>query len=479
MKNNNIYIRALIAIGGLPFCLLTILLFAACSNDNYSDLQLTGDCAVKSLVLNDKYEGNVDPATRTIKVKVPVDFKDKSAMKITSLNISDGTKSNIALGDIVDFTNAKVMHITKGDLYLDWTVNVKNDEAKIKSFIINDTYKASINEVDHTITAFLPATVDIKKAIPTIIYSEDANISPLSGVQTDFTEPITYTVTDNTATATYVATIKTVSAPEAIFLGSAKATTMDELVPEEKEACKWMLANIENSMFVSWDELKAGNVDLSKCKVIWWHWQNQPSETIGDFESAATSTAMGAINILTDYYKNGGGFILSRAAVNFAAELGAIKDKRCANNCWGANDDGGDVISAGNEWGFLMEDANHPLWKNMILKDGGIKTTDAGYTISNCTSQWGMWGDYDNEGGDYSVGHNKWTNLTGGRILGHGGDGAISVWEAPSANGTFGKGGIICFGSGCFDWWSPTAYTSHYHDNVGIMTSNAFNYLMK
>ena len=76
-----------------------------------------------------------------------------------------------------------------------------------------------------------------------------------------------------------------------------------------------MLANIENSMFVSWDELKAGNVDLSKCKVIWWHWQNQPSETIGDFESAATSTAMGAINILTDYYNNGGAFILSRAAV--------------------------------------------------------------------------------------------------------------------------------------------------------------------
>ena len=455
-----------------------VLVLASCSSDNLSDLQLTGDCNVENIVLNDHYTGVIDAASRTIKVKVPVDFNGKSTMKVTSLNISEGAQTNIKVGDIVDFSAAKVMHVTKGDMFLDWTINVKNDEAKILSFIINDTYKASINEEEHTITAFLPGTVDIKKAIPTITYSEDATITPLSGVATDFSEPVVYTVTDNTATATYTVTIKNVSAPSAIFLGGAKATTMDELIPEEKEACKWMLANVENSMFVSWEELKAGNVDLSQCKVIWWHWQNQPSETISDFESAATS-AMSAMNILQDYYNNGGAFILSRAAVNFAAKLGALKDNRCANNCWGASDDGGDVISAGGEWGFQMKDTSHPLWANMILKDGEIKTTDAGYTISNCTSQWGLWGDYDKFDQPYTVGHEKWMNLTGGRILGHGGDGAISVWEAPAANGTFGKGGIICFGSGCYDWYSPTAYTSHYHDNVGIMTGNAFNYLTK
>ena len=480
MKSNKLYNKAAKVFALIPFTLCLLLLLASCSNDNLSDLQLAGNCAVESIELDGKYTGVVDPVSRTVKIKVPVSFLNKSAMKVTALNISEGAKANIAVGDVVDFSAAKVMHITRGDLYLDWTINVKNDEAKIKSFIINDTYKASINEEEHTITAFLPATVDIKKAIPTITYSEDATISPLSGVQTDFSEPVTYTVTDNTATATYVATIKTVSAPSAIFLGSAKATTMDELVPEEKEACKWMLANIENSMFVSWDELKAGNVDLSKCKIIWWHWQGQPSENMGDFESAATSTAMGALNTLTDFYKNGGAFILSRAAVNFAAKLGAIKDNRCANNCWGASDDGGDVISAGGEWGFKMKDANHPVWKNMILKDGEVKTVDAGYTISNCTSQWGMWGDYDKFDQPYTAGHEKWVNLTGCRILGYGGgEGQISVWEAPAYNGTFGKGGIICFGSGCYDWWSPTSYTSNYHDNVGIMTGNAFDYLTK
>jgi hypothetical protein len=91
-----------------------------------------------------------------------------------------------------------------------------------------------------------------------------------------------------------------------------------------------------------------------------------------------------------------------------------------------------------------------------------------------------MWGDYDKFDQPYTAGHEKWVNLTGCRILGYGGgEGQISVWEAPASNGTFGKGGIICFGSGCYDWWSPTSYTSYYHDNVGIMTGNAFDYLTK
>ena len=181
MKSNKIYNKAAKVFALIPFTLCLLLLLASCSNDNLSDLQLAGNCAVESIELDGKYTGVVDPVSRTVKIKVPVSFLNKSAMKVTALNISEGATANIAVGDVVDFSAAKVMHITRGDLYLDWTINVKNDEAKIKSFIINDTYKASINEEEHTITAFLPATVDIKKAIPTITYSEDATISPLSG----------------------------------------------------------------------------------------------------------------------------------------------------------------------------------------------------------------------------------------------------------------------------------------------------------
>ncbi len=447
---------------------MVTLMGVSCSSDNVSDLELSGDCSIETLVLNDKYEGTINNNTRTVKVKVPVDFTDKSKMNVSDLRISAGAKADIAKGDIIDFNAAKVMHITNGDLFLDWTINVKNDEAKITSFIINDTYKASINEADHTITAFLPASVDIKKAVPTIAYSEDATIYPLAGMETDFTKPVEYTVTGNTASQTYTVTVQSVSAPSVIFLGSAGATTMDELVPEEKEACKWMLANVENSLFVSWDDLKAGNIDLSKCKVIWWHWQHQPSETLSDFESGATSSAMACRNILTEHYKNGGSFIFSRAAVNMAASLGAVKDQRCANNCWGASDDGGDILA--NSWDFPVADKNNWMWANIVGGVEPLKTLDSGYQISNCVSQWGMWGDYSD--------HAKWSELTGCRVIAHGWDNAVTIWEAPAFDGTFGKGGIICFGSGCYDWYSPNAFEENYHKNVGIMTGNAINYLM-
>lgn len=453
------------SLGLLAACL------CACDDSNVSDLRLDGDCLVKSLLLNNTYQGKIDLASRTIKVKVPVTFTDKSAMTVSQLTLSDGATANMQQGQTVNFDAPQNLHVANGDVFLDWTVNVKNDEAKIYSFILDGTYKGSINENDHTVTFYLPGTVDVTKLTTTITVSEDATISPRSGVVTDFSKPVVYTVTDNTAETQYTVNVEVVSAPKAIFLGSAGVNILDELCGEEREAAKWMLANISNSLFVSWEDLINGNIDLSECEVIWWHWQHAPSENITDFESGATSSAMKALDKLMNYYKNGGSFILSRAAVNFAAELGAVKDKRCANNCWGASDDGGDIV--GGPWDFPVADPTCWMWEGLIgFEDGKVKTLDAGYQISNCVSQWGMWGDY----GD---GHGKWAELTGCKMLAHGWDGAITIWECPAYNGEFGKGGVICFGSGCYDWYSPAPYEKNYEENVGIMTGNAFNYLMK
>lgn len=449
------------------FLFSALLLLCGCSKDNTSDLVLSGDCYVEAFELNNTYKGVVDLSKRTIKVKVPVDFTAKAQMTISKLSVSQGAQANMAQGSVVDLSAPKVLRVSNGDLFLDWAVDVKNDEARILSFIINDTYKATIDEATHTITAFLPAGVDLTNAVPTIILSDDATVSPVSGVPTDFTKPVSYTVTDNTATATYTVKVESVAAPKAIFLGSDKATKMEDLVGEEQEACKWMLQNVEKSIFVAWSDL--ANMDLSQCEVIWWHWQHQPSENLLDFEAGAKSTAIANANLLRDYYKNGGAFILSRAAVNFAAWIGAVKDQLCANNCWGASDDGGDIIGAGGEWGIIPNDAGHALWQG-IDASGKIFTTDAGYQISNCVSQWGSWSFSD---------FADWEAKTGCRALAHGDDNAVVVWEAPAFNGQFGKGGIVCFGSGCYDWYSPAAYEPNYHNNVGKMTGNAFNYLSK
>lgn len=449
------------------FALLAVL-GTSCNNENISDLDVSGDCDIMELTLNDQFKGIINPANHTIKVKVPVDYKDKGAMKVSTLRISEGAKADMAQGDMVNFEAAKAVHVSNGSVFLDWTINVKNDEAKILSFILNGTYKASIDEETKIITAKLPGSVDITKLTPTIEVSEDAVVSPKSGVMTDFSDPVEYTVTDNTASQTYIVKVETISAPSAIFLGSNGVQKMEDLCGEEREACKWMLANVDNSMFVSWDELRNGSVDLSKCQVIWWHWQNQPTENIGDFENGAKNTAMSCINTLSDYYKNGGAFILSRAAINFAAELGAVKDHLCANNCWGASDDGGEII--GGPWDFPAKDESCYLWDGLI---GGfpVKTLDAGYQISNCVSQWGKWMFND---GDFGL----WEEMTGCRVLAHGWDLAVTMWECPASDGNFGKGGIICFGSGCYDWYSPNPYEENFHKNVGIITGNAFKHLM-
>lgn len=439
---------------------------ASCDSD-VSDLRLDGDCAVEAVTLNDSYKGVIDTKNHSVKVKVPVDFTAKADMKVTTLQLSAGATANIAQGDVVNFEAPKNLHVANGDVFLDWTIAVKNDEARIYSFVLNGTYKAAIDEDTKTITAKLPASVDVTTLTPTIETSEDATVSPRAGVVTDFSQPVQYTVTDNTATTTYTVKVEQVTAPEAIFLGSDGPGKIEDLCGEEQEACRWMLQNIDNSLFVSWEELRNGAVDLSKCKVIFWHWQHAPSEALTDFEGGAQKTAMSCINTLKDYYQNGGAFVLGRAAVNFAAELGAVKDNLCANNCWGASDDGGDIMSG--SWDFPAYNEGSWLWEGLI---GGfpVKLNDAGYQISNCVSQWGKWMFQDDNFG-------LWEEMTGCRILAHGWDNAITMWEAPAANGEFGKGGIVCFGSGCYDWYSPAPFEENFHRNMGIITANAFKHV--
>ena len=100
-----------------------------------------------------------------------------------------------------------------------------------------------------------------------------------------------------------------------------------------------------------------------------------------------------------------------------------------------------------------------------------VYTFDAGYRTTNSTAQWHIgsdWGGY----ADKEI----WREKTGGVDLGYGGDGAIVAWEYPT-DGT--KGGIVCIGSGCYDWYAYgiDASADKYHANIGKMTENAINYL--
>ena len=446
--------------------LMVILALTACSDDNVSDLNLSGSCSITELAL-DNYDGAIDKTTRTITVRVPETY-DISRMSVTKLSLSDGAKSNVNVNDQLNMSTPQAVHVTNGDVYLYWTIKAQRDEAKITSFKINDTYVGTINEDTKTIMVYVPSSLDIKKLTPTIAYSENATISPASGIAADFTNPVTYTVTNNTASNAYTVTVKKIDKPQALYVGLAQS--MDELNIEEKTACNWMLQNVPNSFYASFTDIKNGSIDLSDCKVIWWHFHKDGGvDGKSNFEKAAPE-ALEAIPQLKDFYKNGGSFLFTRYATNMPGELGIAKNGGVPNNCWGQVE--ADAETCNGPWDFKMNGhTDHALYQNLVKGDdaNSVYTTDTGYRITNSTAQWhiGSWDGY----ADYAA----WREATGGIDLGYGGDGAIVVWEFP-AEGTSGK--TLCIGSGCYDWYSVNEnYTEKFHKNIAIMTANAFKYL--
>lgn len=449
------------------FMLMAILALTACSDDNVSDLNLSGSCSITELAL-DNYDGAIDKTTRTITVRVPETY-DISRMSVTKLSLSDGAKSNVNVKDQLNMSTPQAVHVTNGDVYLYWTIKAQRDEAKITSFKINDTYVGTINEDTKTIMVYVPASLNIKNLTPTIAYSENATISPASGIAADFTNPVIYTVTNNTASNAYTVTVKKIDKPQALYVGLAQS--MDELNIEEKTACNWMLQNIPNSLYASFTDIKNGSIDLSDCKVIWWHFHKDGGvDGKSNFEKAAPE-ALEAIPQLKDFYKNGGSFLFTRYATNMPGELGIAKNGGVPNNCWGQVE--ADAETCNGPWDFKMKGhADHALYQNLVKGDDAncVYTTDTGYRITNSTAQWHIgsdWGGY----ADYAA----WREATGGIDLGYGGTGEIVVWEFP-AEGTSGK--TLCIGSGCYDWYSVNEnYKEKFHKNIAIMTANAFKYL--
>ena len=370
-------------------------------------------------------------------------------MEITSLDVSSGAKTNLKVGDRVNFDADRTLHITNGDLEMDYQISVRNDEALMSLFILEGV-KGAINQDDKTVTVSVMANsgIDLENATFEVVCSEDATCSPASGTKANFKEPVKITLTDNTATNTYTVYVTLIENPVAIFVGDAENVEM--LNDEEKAAAKWLTGNIEGSAYASWDMVASGTISLDECKLIFFHRHSPAYGNFNGFAEAATG-AMTALPKMKEFWKRGGAFVLSRSAVNYAIALGAMPEDAYPNNCWGGGGGEGSDLMGDDPWHFFAYDTS--------------------YTICNTTSQFALWNPY--------TGQEAFESITGARALSHGGDGAIVAWELKAADGKFGKGGIICFGSGLFDWNSPTPYTSVYHDNMGGIMLNAFDYLTK
>lgn len=453
----------------LFLAMAAVIAMGGCSDDNKSGLQLDKDVWLTAFEL-DSYPGVIDNTTCTVVVEVPETY-NTSEMKVTAIETSEGAVASMRAGDVANFSFPQTVRVTSGNTFLDYTVTVKHDEARITSFELNGSYKGIINESDHTILVYVPTTVELTALVPTIELSEGAEVSPVSGQAIDFTNPVEFTVTYQSAKAVYTVTVVQSDSPSAVYVGLA--ATIDELNPEEKEAANWMLQNVPNARYVSFEEVRTDAVDLDECKVMWWHFHVDGGlDNMEKFDAAAPD-AIEAVVKMKEFYDNGGSLLLTRYATYYAVKMGATKDGSNPNNCWGKVEEEGEITTG--PWSFFVDGhEDHPLYQGVVTTiDGkqGIYTCDTGYRITNSTAQWHLGSDW---GGYPTLA--DWQTKHGGIDLGYGGDGAVVVWEYPE---NAAEGRILCIGSGAYDWYAydVDASNDQYHGNVATMTLNAINYL--
>lgn len=444
--------------------------FVACE-EKRDDLNLSGDCEIENLAFDD-YEAVIDHSLGTAKVMLPADFP-KDELTITRLELSEGASANYAVGQVLNLREAKRITVTNGDVHRHWIITAINEAAQITYFDLNGLYPGVINEAEKTITVTVPADVSLTAMRPTITVSEGATVDPPAGKLLNFEEPVIFTVTSKNITVTYTVTVKKVGNPKALFIGNAESVAT--LQPEEQAACTWMMSNIEETLYASLDEVRNGKYNLDECRVIFWHMHVDVSiDNRSKFEENAPQAAA-AVPAIQAYLDAGGNLLLSRYATYLPAYL-SIQGNPATycfpNNCWLGRKEADPEI-ASEAWYFKCNGhTDHPLFQG-LEGDGNAEkvfTCDAGYGITNTTCQWHIGKDW---GGVASL--DEFRQLTGAVDIAHGGDGAVVVWEFPAGNN---QGGIICIGSGAYDWYNIGGTYTGYHKNVEIMTRNAINYLI-
>lgn len=461
------------AINKFFLCTLFLVLctfFVAC-NEKRDDLNLSGDCEIVNLAFDD-YEAVIDHSLGTAKVMLPADYR-KDELTISRLELSEGASANYAVGQVLNLREAKRIIVTNGDVHRDWTVTAINEAAQITYFDLNGLYPGVINETEKTITVTVPADVSVAAMRPTIMVSEGASVDPPAGKLLNFENPVIFTVTSKNLTVTYTVTVKKVGNPKALFIGNAESIA--KLQPEEQAACTWMMSNVDETLYASLDEVRKGKYNLQECKIIFWHMHvDENVDNSSKFEQYAPD-AVSAVPVIQEFLNAGGNLLLSRYATFLPAYLsinGAPATGRYPNNCWLERKEADPEITTG-PWSFNCQGhTDHPMFQG-LEGDGNpekVYTCDAGYGITNTTCQWHIGSDW---GGMASL--EEFRQQTGAVDIAHGGDGAVVVWEFPAGNN---QGGIICIGSGAYDWYNVGGTYTGYHKNVETMTRNSINYLI-
>ncbi|MGY5849864.1 DUF4960 domain-containing protein [Salegentibacter sp. F14] len=226
--------------------------------------------------------GEIDHEQNTITVNIGSEDGDIQSLT-PNFVIPEGTSVDIASGVSRDFSSPVVYTITSNDGFTaaEYKVIVNQIEGpKINSFVIGETEGVIDNE-ENTIYLSLPGGTDVSSLSPVITLPEGQSISPESGQEVDFTEPVEYTVTNTEdLTKTYTVTVEAEDIEPTYYAFLGEQDEIDALVDDDaKAAASWMRNTYgEDFKYLSFSEITPQNMAEVKVAMIYYL---TPAEDIG------------------------------------------------------------------------------------------------------------------------------------------------------------------------------------------------------
>ncbi|NDV96868.1 DUF4960 domain-containing protein [Dysgonomonas sp. 521] len=446
------------------FTLFLGLNFTSCSDDDHPALDVSGETKILSFKV-DGTEGAIDETGNTITVMLP---QTADLTKLTpQIETSPGATVTPQGGAEIDLSKMTTFRVVNGNLYSDYKVVAAHIIGKFMAFNIGK-YKGTIDNEAKTIHIRYPKTEDVTKLIPEFTVTEGAAVSPESGQAVDFSKPVKYTISYMGQTFEYTVTVEKADIKPIGYLGVYN--TGDAIDNEdEKAAYSWLVNNMPDVQYISFNDIKNGTVNLDEFAVLWWY-------TDGSTRSLPTVATESAITTsLKAYYANGGSFFFSSWAVQYAATLGIPKDGKPANNMWGESNSASQV-ELGDDWGICFTgNESHPVFRGLNTPVGvnnKVYLLGKGIKVKAHNAIWNFvedWVEYKSAG--------DWSAASGGVCLGSfhwddSGKERAVIFEYPK-EGT--SGATVCIGSEAYDW--SVDGTNTLQGNLEQLTTNILNYL--
>jgi hypothetical protein len=238
---------------------------------------------------------------------------------------------------------------------------VLDKDVTISEFSV-DGNQGVIDEAKKTITVTVPDGTDVSNVSPVIKIADGAEITPAITANMDFTNPIEVQIVNGDVYSNY-----TISVTEQFFIGflgtAANVAAITE--DDQKAAAEWFFKNYENGVYISFDDIKNGKVDIKKFRLLWWYYDE--SRVLPNI--ALDTDVFGKIK---SYFKDGGNLMFNSLACSYFWNLGRLTGTFNMAIGDGPGGDNGDTWAIGVNVGGKHDMSGHPIYKGISF------TTDAG-----------------------------------------------------------------------------------------------------